>query len=217
MDRVRGLVVMAVSVSALTGCGPLLFGMGGNRIDPVQKAVVDVATQTLCDVDRARARTDLLKRMKVEQFREAALKVTKLVTPDEIADLRQLEASRRNAGIGSWEVARRRGELITEIYNAAIGRAGYKASEAISSRAGGISYTFAMDAGSAGSEPYALFMKGSLSQDPGAEGTISEITLGVNADQSRYYIGLNRFLRYDSQTDGTKVPIYSALSLLDAV
>lgn len=213
------LIPVVLSASVLSGCAPFLpmrtFGNLADRNDPSKKG--GLATQALCDVDRVRARTELLKRIDIDKFREVAQKVSREVTQEEITDLRRLEVSRRSGTDGSSEIGRRRSELIGEIYTGAIIRAGYKPSATETIPGTDLSYTVGVDSSSSGTDMYAGLLVGHLSKEAGQEGKIAQISLATNPDQSRYYVELYEFSRYETQADGSHLPVYSTLSLYDYV
>src|SRR5277367_2159091 len=107
------------------GCADFLREGATTNFGSIPGKTVDRSLQALCDVDRARAKEEVLKRVQIEKFRSVALKVSASVTGDEVSDLTQIEQTRRQSDDDSWEIARARGELISEIYTGAIIRAGF--------------------------------------------------------------------------------------------
>jgi hypothetical protein len=65
-------------------------------------------------------------------------------------------------------------------------------------------------------DPYAEFLEGNLSKTLGAEGSYSKVALAANANQSRYYVTLYEFSRYETQDNGTQTPVFNSTNLFDA-
>jgi len=221
MGKLRILVVALMCGSVFTGCANYLMGrsLARNKNVPgasAQLDPVDLSTRALCDVTRARARMELLKRYDVDHFRAIMLKISKEVTSEEIDGLRKMaDIQIPGRGLPPGLVTRR-GELVSSIYKGALIRSGFKINSNEIIRENGVSYSIGIDPLSAGNDLYVILMQGHIAQTREEEGSITQVLLGVNPDQTRYYVGFNRFSRYETQADGTRVPVYESTSLADA-
>jgi len=214
--KIQAIALVAFSGWAMMGCAEFFRqGTTTTNVGKIPAKDGKASMQALCDVQRTRTRAELLKRVQIEKFREVALKVSDEVTKDEIADLTRMEFTRR-IGNDTWEIGRARGELIAEIYTGAIVRAGFKPEASEPFTGSDLSYTLAIDAGEAGMDPYAEFLEGNLSKNLGAEGTYAKVALAANANQSRYYVTLYEFSRYETHAGGTQIPIFTSTNLFDA-
>lgn len=216
MKKFEVSVFLAVSALGLSGCtlGYTEMSSGSVSVKPKSESS---ALRSICDVTRLRARGQLLKRIGIENFREIALKISDEITQDEIADLQRLDISKNGQADLTPEESRQRTGLINEIYTGAIRRAGLTPFSTEPIQGTDFTYHVGVDAVTIGTDSYASIVLGRLSGEADQQGRFSQLSLSASPNQSRYYVELYQVTGYEEQSDGNKRPVYSIMSLYDAV
>jgi hypothetical protein len=223
MSKMRNTVLIFIglnTVMGLTGCELFREYNINNPSNEASKSASaaskapKASDQTLCDVERTRARSEVLKRIQIENFRELALKVSRAVSSDEVKDLKKLEAVQFNGS--DWEIGRARGELVAQIYTDAIIRAGFLPPDLQTIPGTTLSATIGLDTISASNDRYAEFLVGTLENKLGEEGSIAKVSLAANPDQSRYFVRVYRLSRVETKRDGSLNPVFTTENLFDA-
>lgn len=203
-------VGMFVSIGA-TSCldFPLVTTKGGVVAPQTNKD-----EQSLCDVRRNRARIETLQRTHIDRFREVALKISKMMTEEDVSSLVDLFPP--GAGSLDPEFLRQRNEIVSEIYTKTINRAGYTPPESQPLSDTGLSVTIGVDPVSSSDDRYTEFLVGRLANGNNlSEGDLYQVSLAADPRQDRYFVRLYLFSRYDVQADGTSRPILTSESLFD--
>src|SRR5689334_20606977 len=91
--RTSGIALSIVSIIALSGCQGMYRSTRFRAAASGEIHVNEPPYRAVCDVDRTRARAELLKQYEVETFRAVAQKVSHEISKDDILDLRRLEPS----------------------------------------------------------------------------------------------------------------------------
>jgi hypothetical protein len=211
--RLSGWIGFAMLALGMSACNlpvdPRNVSSVGRSSDESQ----DWALRNLCDVDRVRARSEVLRRFEVDRFRDIALRISKNLTRADVTDLLRL-ASARDPGPG---MRKRRVDLIGQIYSDAIARAGYRAGFSSRFEDSPWSYVVEIDPLSSGNDLYVNLVTGNVKPDAGLgvgeAGAVEEVILGAYPDQSRYWITLSRVYRTESQPGGGATSLYEGVSL----
>lgn len=182
---------------------------------PIPQGATVSPYQDVCDVERLLLRAGMLERYQIETFRKIALKISQELTPDSIESLRRLEPGVHRTDEHDWEVKMRRGELIQEIYGAAIARAGLK--KGVIEKIPESQMSFVADVLAIADSPFIGVLSGRLSGEPEKLDVISHVSLAPNSQQSRYFVMLLKPYRFEIRADGSASPVFESLSLMKAV
>jgi hypothetical protein len=205
------LPAWAILGLGLSGCADFFRDTAtAARIVKGPSVIPATPEQTLCDVQRSRARIETLNRLSVEKFRQVALKVSQAITPEDVTTLAQIDSTR---GTSDDDMNRQRAEIIDDIYSAAIIRAGFSSPQSVPITGTELSATVGID--SSGADSFAEFVTGRFGKDFGPEGSVAQVTLAANAAQTKYLVRIYHFVRYETQTNGTTRPIFTSETLFE--
>ncbi len=222
MKTFKSVVALVLSPVAFSGC--MLTLQDGASPAPQTQAQAQTpkkmksALQSVCDVTRLRAREQILKRIEIEKLRTVALKVSHELSKDELSSLELLNPSAENSAQDlSLQAARERAELIAAIYNGAIRRSGTNLSSGETPIQPGLSYTVGIDPVTSGEDSYTSIVFGHYKPIDSQNVLFEQVALAPTPDQSRYYVELYQVGGLETRADENRPPVYTTLSLFDAV